>query len=411
MIPVSKLLFADNLKYELKLINKVFAEKERQESVDMNSKEVVNAVLNHQQPDYIPIGTYAIDCDIAEKILGHETYVRNKVKTQFALWEGRRDEVVQSLKEDSVELFKKLDCIDIILPFKEAVILPPKNYKPNKIKKINDKTYEDEKGNVYMASFTSNDITMVKSTSRFTEKDFVGEPEAKAPDESIFEAYDYLIDHMKNSRFLAGMAGGFAPMVILGGMEDGLMEYYLNPQLVQLAIQYNTELNNQLDPYYIRNGIDQIFVEQDFSTTKGPLMSPEMFREFCLPAMKKRVENLKKYRKKILFHSCGNTWKMIDMFIEAGIELHQSLQTGAGMDIRNLKEIYGSKMSFWGGVAVENLIGGTPEDVRRDVRYAMKYGSQDGGFILGPSHSIAYGTKYDNFMAMLDEYDKLKYNY
>ena len=38
----------------------------------------------------------------------------------------------------------------------------------------------------------------------------------------------------------------------------------------------------------------------------------------------------------------------------------------------------------------------------------MERGAPGGGFILGPSHSIAKGTKYENFMAMLDEYDRLK---
>jgi len=52
---------------------------------------------------------------------------------------------------------------------------------------------------------------------------------------------------------------------------------------------------------------------------------------------------------------------------------------------------------------------GTPEEVREDVRYAIRYGMPEGGFILGPSHSIAYGVKYYNFMAMLDEHAKLKY--
>ena len=28
--------------------------------------------------------------------------------------------------------------------------------------------------------------------------------------------------------------------------------------------------------------------------------------------------------------------------------------------------------------------------------------------MLGASHSIAWGTKYENFMAMLDEFDKLR---
>jgi hypothetical protein len=30
-----------------------------------------------------------------------------------------------------------------------------------------------------------------------------------------------------------------------------------------------------------------------------------------------------------------------------------------------------------------------------------------GRFILGSSHSVAVGTRYENYMAMLDEYRKL----
>jgi hypothetical protein len=41
----------------------------------MNAKQAVTAVLNHQTPPYIPLGTYAIDCDTVERIVGHETAV------------------------------------------------------------------------------------------------------------------------------------------------------------------------------------------------------------------------------------------------------------------------------------------------------------------------------------------------
>lgn len=376
----------------------------------MNSKEAVNSVLNHKQPDFIPIGTYAIDCDTAEKIIGHETYVRNKVRMQIALWEGRRDEVVQSLKEDSVELFSKLDCIDIIIPYKEAPILPPKGYIPPKVKKIDDKTWEDENGTVFQCSYTTNDITIVKSPEiKISKGDFCKEPEMIVPDESIFEAYDYLIKNMKESRFLAGSSSGFSVMSLFNGMENGLMEYYLNPEMIKMAHEYYVKMENNLDKYYIREGIDQVFVEIDPATTTGPLISPAMFREFCLPPMKQRIANLKKYRTKVMMHSCGNTWKLMEMFIEAGVDCNQSLQTGAGMDIGLLKEKFGDRMSFWGGVSVEKLIMGTPDEVREDVRYAFKHAVDNGGFILGPSHSIAYGVNYDNFMAMLDEHSKLKH--
>ncbi|MFQ6097033.1 MAG: uroporphyrinogen decarboxylase family protein, partial [Armatimonadota bacterium] len=66
------------------------------------------------------------------------------------------------------------------------------------------------------------------------------------------------------------------------------------------------------------------------------------------------------------------------------------------------------RMAVWGGVRVENLVSGTMEDVRADVRRAMKHAKPGGGFILGSTHSIAVGTKYDNFMAMLDEFERLR---
>lgn len=373
----------------------------------MNAKNVVNAVLNHHQPDYIPLGTYAIDCDTVEKILGHETYVRNKIKIQIALWEGRRDEVVQSLKEDSVELFKKLDCIDVIIPFKEAMIVPPKGYVPPKVRKLEENIWEEENGTVYRYSELTNDITIVKYPLEY--KDYGSEPKYVPPDESIFEAYDHLVEQMKGERFLVGLSGGFNALVLLGGMENGLMEYYLNPDLVRSAIRYTVDVQNQNDLFYIREGLDQVFIEEDYATTTSSLISPDIFREFCLPAIKERVKNIKQFRSKVILHSCGNSWKLIDMLVEAGIDGYQSLQTGANMDLKELKNGYGKKLCFWGGVSVENLISGTPDSIREDVRYAMKYGSPDGGFILGPSHSIAYGVKYDNFMTMLDEHSKLKY--
>jgi hypothetical protein len=36
-------------------------------------------------------------------------------------------------------------------------------------------------------------------------------------------------------------------------------------------------------------------------------------------------------------------------------------------------------------------------------------GPPGGGYIFGDTHSIAVGTKYDNFMALLDAYHKLAY--
>lgn len=375
----------------------------------MNSKQAVYSVLEHKTPAYIPLGTYAIDCDTVEKLLGHETYVRNKVKTQIALWEGRRDEVVQSLKEDSVELFRKLDSIDVIIPQKEAVILPPADEAPARVKKVSENIWESEDGLVYQISNVTNDVTVVQDNRVYNIEDFDREPDKTIPDNSIFEAYDHLVNAMKDERFIAGASGGFDPLQLLGGMERGLMEYCLNPELIKKAQNYYLKMHNWNDSFYIKDDVDGIMIEYDFATTRGPLMSPEMLDEFVFPIIKSRVESIKKFKSKVILHCCGNTWSLLDRIIDIGIDCYQSLQTGTSMELPELKAHYGSRLAFWGGVSVEKLIAGTQQEVREDVRNAIKHGASEGGFILGPSHSIAYGTKYDNFMAMLDEHDKLKY--
>ena len=74
----------------------------------MTSKERVKAVLHGDIPDKVPWGEWAVDFDTVSKIIGHDTFYRAKAKSQMALWEGRRDEVAQSWKEDGINFFRKI---------------------------------------------------------------------------------------------------------------------------------------------------------------------------------------------------------------------------------------------------------------------------------------------------------------
>ncbi|MCK5734005.1 MAG: hypothetical protein KAI38_07450, partial [Candidatus Latescibacteria bacterium] len=75
----------------------------------MTSKERVLCALDHKEADRVPIGEWGIDHDTVERVIGHETYWRARKKGTLSLWDGRRDEVVESEKNDIVELIEKLD--------------------------------------------------------------------------------------------------------------------------------------------------------------------------------------------------------------------------------------------------------------------------------------------------------------
>jgi hypothetical protein len=380
----------------------------------MNGKDRVQAAIARRPVDRVPLGFYAVDYDTVQHVLGHETYVRNKIAQQLALWEGRRAEVADSVKRDTVELFRKLDCADIILP-KEAPLLPPKDYTPDPPRRTGPDTWEDRQGRVYKAAWDANEIACVHDpsigTRAYTVDDFAGHALATPPDPSVFEAVDYVYELLGADRYVASPSGGFSPMLLLDGIERGLLMYGLEPEVVAAATSQAAAQQNALDQWYIRPGAPGVLMEQDFAGSNGPMISPRMFVEMCFAPMKERISSAKRFAPQVIFHSCGNNIPLIPTYCDAGIDCYQSLQTTAGMEVGRLKQMFGDRLCFWGGVPVEDLIAGTPDDVRQDVRLAMERGGPGGGFILGPSHSIAKNTKYENFMAMLDEYDKLCYKY
>jgi len=381
----------------------------------VTGKERVRAAINLEPVDRVPLGFYVVDCDTIERVIGHETYVRDKIKAQVALWQGRRDEVIESYKQDTVEFYRKLDLADII-SFKEAPVVPPRGWKPeDPPKKIGDNLWRDSRGRVWLASELTNDISCVEDptvkTAEYTIEMFEKPLEVKPPDPSVFEACDYLIEQLGQNRYILGDSGGLTALVLLGGWERGLLEYALHPEVVRAATRHSVAHQNANDQFYIRPGQDGVFMQQDMGTTKGPFISPQMFRGFCFEAMRERVQRVRSLGYQVVMHNCGNNRPLIPMFIEAGVQCYQSLQTIPEMEIGGLKRDFGDRLCLWGGIPVEHLVMGTPDDIRRDVRQALERGARGGGFILGPSQSIAYGTKYDNFMALLDEFHKLAPKY
>jgi len=376
----------------------------------MNSKGRVRAAIAREPVDKVPLGFYAVDHDTIERVIGRKTYVRDKIETQIALWQGRRDEVAAGLKADTVEFYRKIDCADIILP-KEAHVLPPADYEPIGAEEIAPNIWRTGDGRVYKAVPHVNEIQCIHNPhpprTDYTVEEFADRPPAEPPDESCFEAIDHLVAELGEERYIPSYLPTTA-MVLLGGTENGLMMYALQPEVVHAAAAAGVRDQNAADDVAIRPGTAGVMFDQDMAGSNGPLVSPAMFREMCLPYFKRRAEHVKLYRDQLILHNCGNNIPLMEMFIEAGLDCYQSLQTTAGMEVGRLKEMFGDRLCFWGGVGVEVLITGTPDDVRQEVRTAMARGAPGSGFILGPSHSIAMNTTYDNFMALLDEFTKLR---
>ena len=91
--------------------------------------------------------------------------------------------------------------------------------------------------------------------------------------------------------------------------------------------------------------------------------------------------------------------------MDMGIDVLQALQfSAANMDPRDLKDKFGSRLSFEGGMCVQKVLPfGSTEEVRAECRRLISILGNKGGYLCGPSHFIQAGTPAANIAAFFDE--------
>lgn len=378
----------------------------------MNSKERTRVAMAGGIPDRVPLGDFSIDYDTAERILGHKTYHRAKARCQIAYWEGRRDEVVQGLIEDTIALYRALDVYDIInVACMTLGLVPPRGYRPEAPRRIADDAWEYADGRVLKYSALTGDLTLVHDPQAWTRpigaEDYPLVCDEPAPDLSGFELVDAVAAAFPD-RFVIGpfpLAGEWPQPA---SMERTLVLMAEQPELYERIVRSGMARAQALRHTWRNPGFDATMDGTDWAMSKGTFMSPRMWRRFLYPALADNVRATHDHGLLFVQHACGNNWAILDGLLEAGVDCYQSVQASASMDLGAVKARVHGQMAVWGGVPVEHLVSGTPDDVRQDVRAAMRVAKEGGGFILGSTHSIAVGARYDCFMAMLDEFVRLR---
>ena len=73
------------------------------------------------------------------------------------------------------------------------------------------------------------------------------------------------------------------------------------------------------------------------------------------------------------------------------------------MDLAELKEKYGSTLTYFGGISTQQILpNGTPDEVRRETRRVVELMSKNGGYIMAPSQEIMPDVPYENLLALID---------
>jgi len=144
----------------------------------------------------------------------------------------------------------------------------------------------------------------------------------------------------------------------------------------------------------------------DFGAQSGPFIAPDVYRRLFKP-FHKRINDWVHANTswKTLIHTCGAVVPFMEDFIEAGFDILNPVQcSAAGMTPETLKKRFGIRIAFWGGGVdtQRTLPFATPADVRAEVRNRLRIFGRGGGYVFNAIHNIQAATPIENVRALFD---------
>jgi uroporphyrinogen decarboxylase len=191
------------------------------------------------------------------------------------------------------------------------------------------------------------------------------------------------------------------------GFEQMLVDVMVNEELVhgimdRVAGFYVEYFTRVLEA--VPGEVDLVFTADDIGDQRGLLLPLERWERMIQPYHQRLNRAIHGHGAKVIYHTDGSVMEAVEGLVEMGIDVLQALQFSAdNMDPTRLKEGFGDRLCFEGGVSVQTTLPfGTPEVVRGEVRERIRVLGREGGYVLGPSHYIQAGTPPENIVAMFD---------
>lgn len=148
-------------------------------------------------------------------------------------------------------------------------------------------------------------------------------------------------------------------------------------------------------------GVDGLWMSDDIAYATGLLVRPEVLRRHVFSCYERIGRLVREKGLLYVYHSDGDLTPVLDDIIGCGFHGLHPIEPKA-MDIRELKRTVGDQLCLLGGLELDRLARGTPEEVRGLARDLVRDLAQDGAYCLGSSNSVARYVPLDNYRAMLE---------
>ncbi|MCL2707510.1 MAG: methyltransferase [Defluviitaleaceae bacterium] len=225
----------------------------------------------------------------------------------------------------------------------------------------------------------------------------------KRQDYDYSHIYAEIDKHPDKAVFTGDWSPFFHIVAAFFGMERYFVLMHENPKIVEAVTERVADCcvaSNEALFSGLGDRADIMFFGNDFGTQQDLFISPDCFRRFALPTIKRLVSVGKKHGKKVAMHCCGSIYRIIPMLIDAGVDLLHPIQAqAAGMSAAELAK-YKGDIAFLGGIDAQSFfVNASPSQIADEV--ARVYDILGPNIIISPSHeAILPNVPPENVLAM-----------
>jgi hypothetical protein len=228
----------------------------------------------------------------------------------------------------------------------------------------------------------------------------------------IREVKDRLGDRgiIRSHPFSPGQGSPWQSFCTLVGTQQAIMMAMDTPDFLHHAL--NAILQRTLRVTEMWRGTPADMVETGGGAGSNTVISPKLFREFCIPYDRQQHAALHDAGVKIVYHLCGGLMHMLELVTENGADGLETMTPpamGGDCDLRDASRRVGDKLFFIGGFDQNaGFEQGTPEVARRLVFECFEATKDHAGYICAPSDHFFHGDPA-NLQAFADAAKECRY--
>lgn len=191
------------------------------------------------------------------------------------------------------------------------------------------------------------------------------------------------------------------------GTENLSYAWYDQPDLMHEMMEFYADFTMEVaKPILEATDVDYFNLNEDFAMKSGPLLSPDTFRRFIFPHLRRLVEFFKSNGARYVFlDSDGNPEALVPMLMDAGIDMIWPLERASDMDPLRVRKRFGKSLRLSGGVDKREIVRG-PAAIDAHLRQLAPL-VEEGGFIPTVDHTVPPDISWHDFLYYMDAKKRL----